>query len=98
MPAPCLLCCAWCCSACAQTKRRVKLRQIQETGKSVSHSDLGSVVIKSTSNGDKDPLLPVTIHASSATGLHGQHRKGGVVLSPNGPVPSSERASDKDTV
>lgn len=76
-----------------QTKRRFKLRQIQDTGRTASHPDMGSVVVKSISGVDKQPLLPVTIHANSATGLHGQHRKN---TTPN-QLPSG-RVSDKDTV
>jgi len=79
--------------AAVQTKRRFKLRQIQDTGKTASHPDMGSVVVKSINGVDKQPLLPVTIHASSATGLHGQHRKN---TTPN--QPPSGRVSDKDTV
>lgn len=80
-----------------QTKRRFKLKLIQETGKTPSHPDMGSAVVKSSREGgsEKEPLLPVTIHATSATGMQGQHRKG-TLVSPS-QVPS-DHVSDKDTV
>jgi hypothetical protein len=81
-----------------QTKRRFKLRQIQDTGKSTSHPDMGSVIVKTLSGADKEPMLPVTIHATSATGMQGQHRKG-TLLSPGSQVQQQPgRMSDKDTV
>lgn len=96
----------WSAAAChvpAQTKRRYKLRQIQDSGKTASHPDMGSVVSsKSSGAGEKEPLLPVTIVATSATGMQGQHRKGALV-SPTNPMQqhsnnSNDRGSDKDTV
>lgn len=66
----------------------------------MSHPDVGAVVIKSIGVSDKEPLLPVTIHATSATGMQGQQRKS-VLTSPNQQVQQVQqliRASDKDTV
>lgn len=99
MPA-CLPACLFCLSArpAVQTKRRYKLKQLQETGKTPSHPDMtGAVVYKPNRDGgnDKEPLLPVTIHATSATGMQGQHRKG--MLQSPGQV-QSDQVSDKDTV
>jgi hypothetical protein len=55
-----------------QTKRRSKLRQIQETGRSASQQDvMSTLVLKSPSGGasskETEALLPVSIHATSAT-------------------------------
>lgn len=80
-----------------QTKRRAKLRQIQEFGKTSSHPDMSAVIVKSIGGGDKEPLLPVTIHATSATGMQGQHRKGNLV-SPSSNQQQPGRVSDKSTV
>jgi hypothetical protein len=81
-----------------QTKRRAKLRQIQDFGKTSSHPDMNAVVVKSISGGDKEPLLPVTIHATSATGMQGQHRKGNLVSPSSSQQQQPGRASDKSTV
>jgi hypothetical protein len=83
--------------AYSETKRRFKLRQLQETGKTSSHADIDSVVVKSLGGPEKEPLLPVTIHAS-ATGLHGQHRKGSGALPGSQAQQQPGRMSDKDTV
>jgi hypothetical protein len=81
-----------------QAKRRFKLRQIQDFGKTSSHPDMSAVVVKSISVGDKEPLLPVTIHATSATGMQGQHRKGNNLVSPISNQQQPGRISDKSTV
>jgi hypothetical protein len=58
-----------------QTKRRSKLRQLQDPGRSMSQQDVGATVLKSPSSSskEKDPLLPVATHAGS--GSH--HNAGG---------------------
>ncbi len=88
-----------CLSACwsIQTKRRFKLKQLQDSSKTPSYPDMGAVVFKpkGESGGDKEPLLPVTIHATSATGMQGQHRKG-TLVSPS--QQQSDHVSNKDTV
>lgn len=81
----------------SQTKRRFKLKAIQETGKTPSHGDMGAVVKANwDGSGDKEPLLPVTIHATSATGMQGQHRKGSTLVSPS--QGQSDHVSNKGTV
>lgn len=80
--------------AYSETKRRFKLKQLQETGKTSSHPDISSVIVKSLGGTEKEPLLPVNIHAS-ATGMHGQHRKGSAAMLPGS---QAQQQSDKNTV